>query len=157
MELVVSRQRGFGPGGLKGRDDFIKDLDAREVQQTTIERLGHAREMGIPFEDLAKLQAAVMLAAPLDEPMEVTVHQLESFVKSWLGPGIAGPSPAIELAKDKGIGECPSADGNRCAAGFIKGRGGFGDRPDVAVGNDGNSLHDVREPMPGIARQWRSP
>ena len=33
------------------------------LSKLAIERLGHAREMGIPFEDLAELQAAVMLAA----------------------------------------------------------------------------------------------
>ena len=81
-----------------------------------------------------------MLAASRDQAMEVAAHQLEPFVESRLGAGLAGASPAVELAEDERVGQCPAADRDGRAAGFLKGRGGFGDRPDVAVGDDRNSL-----------------
>ena len=94
MDLVMARHRGIGAGGLGDGDDLVEEDRAREVEQPVVERLGHAGEVEVPLEDLAELQAAELLAAARDQPVEVV--------------GTSGRSARRRTARGRG-GRCGSS------------------------------------------------
>src|SRR5208337_1674253 len=141
MGFEVAGKAAGGPGDAHGRDGLVEQGDAREFDQLEIERLGHAREVIIPLEDLAELKAGVELPAALAETVEMAAHQVQPLFEPRVGPGLACSCPPVELSEEERIGQRSAADRDRRAACLLEHRGRVGNGTDVAVGHDGNSFH----------------
>src|SRR5271157_5452557 len=139
----VAGKAAGGPGDAYGRDGLVEQVDAREFDQPEIERLGHAREVIIPLEDLAELKAGVELPAALAETVEMAAHKVQPLFEPRVGPGLACSCPPVELSEEERIGQRSAADRDRRAACLLEHRGRVGNGPYVAVGHDWNSFHGL--------------
>src|SRR5262245_5065225 len=99
----MTRQRRRGPGGPHFGHRRTEPLDAGQVHQLQIERLGHPGEVVIPLERLAELEARVELAALLDEAKKMALHQVESLVEARLRSRVARLGPAAELTEEERV------------------------------------------------------
>ena len=73
----------------------------------------------------------------------MAAHQVQTFFEPRVAPGLACMCPLVELAEEKRIGQRPAADRDRRAAGLLEHGRRIVNRPDVAVGHDGNSFHGL--------------